>query len=75
MFSKFYKIIKAFFLVGTIASRGDIGAPILISKDGKIIDGNSRLRIAKKLGIKNIPVVIIDSIVVYVDVDSVKESY
>lgn len=50
-------------------------APILVSKDGIVVDGNSRLRVAKKLGLKTIPVVYIDSYAHQVSPHEITESY
>ncbi len=41
-----------------------IYAPILISNDGLVLDGNKRLRAAKELCLNSIPVVIVSNVVV-----------
>jgi len=74
MFTNFYKFLKTLALVASMTRHG-IKAPILVSKDGVVLDGNTRLRIAKSLGIKEIPAVIVDSVIVQVDPNDYTESY
>lgn len=76
MFTKIYKFLKAFALIASIAERGNIGSPIVVTKNGIVLDGNTRLRLAKKLGLEKIPVVFIDaSEVQEVDPNTLSESY
>lgn len=75
VFVKIYKFLKTAMLIFSIMKRGDIGSPIIISSDGSVLDGNSRLRIAKTLGYKKVPVVRIASEIEYVNPDELKETY
>ena len=75
MFMRIYKILKELPILLPMMTRGNVGAPILVSRDGVVLDGNSRLRVAKRLGFKKIPVVIIDSDVRQVDPSDLTEGY
>jgi len=74
MFMKLYKAYKDIGILLGILLYKNI-APILVSKDGKVVDGNSRLRVAKKLGIRMIPVVFMDANVIQIDPNDISESY
>ena len=75
MFKNVYKFLKTFFLIASIMRQGDIGAPILASKERIVIDGNSRLRIAKLLNFQSVPVVFIDAKVERINPSELKEGY
>jgi ParB-like chromosome segregation protein Spo0J len=53
----------------------NIGAPILVTGGGKIIDGHTRYRISKALGYKKIKAVIIQQEITMVDIDAIQETY
>lgn len=68
--------IKMFFLKRSIKRHG-ILAPVLVSYDGVILDGNHRVSIAKELGIE-VPIALVsceDRVVVASDVEKHHEAY
>ncbi len=74
-----YVFIKTFALVLNIVIRNqndeNVGSPIIISKDNKIIDGHTRYHIAKGLGIKQIPVIRLETEIEYIDTDKIFPTY
>jgi hypothetical protein len=73
MFIKIYKLYKILPLLVS-GLMGYEFAPILMSKDGKILDGNSRLLAAKILK-RKIKVVIIDSDTIEINSTDLETSY
>lgn len=71
----FYKFLKNIALVFSISSSRKVKAPLLITEDGVVLDGNSRLRIAKAIGLKTVPVVRIHCFVENVNPSELTESY
>lgn len=74
-FTRLYKFIKYASLVFAIIERGNVGSPIIVDESGYVIDGNSRLRIAKALGFDVVPVVRIKSHIEYISPEELKETY
>jgi ParB-like chromosome segregation protein Spo0J len=60
-----FKKIKNYLFLRKIKKNG-IYAPVILTKDGNILDGNRRIWAAKKLGIK-VPAVILNANVVLFD--------
>ncbi len=75
MFVWLYKTLKAIALVGDILKTGEVKAPLLVSKSGVVLDGRTRLRIAKRMGYKTVPVVRIEADVEQVDPRSLTAPY
>lgn len=57
-----------------IAARGMI-APILVARDGTVLDGNNRVQAARELGLTEVPVVVIDAVIVGRDPWTLKLAY
>jgi|WetSurMetagenome_2_1015567.scaffolds.fasta_scaffold54936_2 hypothetical protein len=75
IFTKLYKFLKTLLLIFSIMRNQNIGSPILLAKDGSIIDGHTRFRIAKSLGYKKIKVVRLSEATEYIAIEEIKESY
>jgi len=58
-----------------IEENENIGSPILVTSDMKIIDGHTRFRIAKTLNHKDIQAVIVPSIIRDIEIDDIQETY
>lgn len=66
LFKKWYK----YHLKKSIKENGII-APLLVSSDGIILDGNNRFRIAKSLGMETIPVVVLPTPVIDMPINKI----
>ena len=53
----------------------NIGSPMIVTKDGQIVDGHTRYRIAKRLGIKFVPIVRLESSIEQEDINNLRETY
>jgi ParB-like chromosome segregation protein Spo0J len=74
IFYKLYVHLKIFFFIFSILKGGPI-APIVCSKEGIILDGNTRFRIAKKMGLKTIKGIRIDAAIEDIPLDEIVEGY
>lgn len=55
--------------------RAGVVSPIIISKGGKVVDGNHRVTLARELGIKQVPAIRLEVEVEMVDVADVQTTY
>ncbi len=69
-----YKLIKTLAMAIDIWQAREIAVPVLALKDGSIIDGHTRVRLAKLLEIQ-VPVVFIDGEIEHVSPHELKVMY
>lgn len=68
MILRFIGAIIHFVFKRRITAMGGLYAPVLVSLDGRVLDGNTRIRAAQELGIE-IPTVIIPVSTQFIDPD------
>lgn len=73
--SKLYKYIKVILLAIAIVHNDNIVAPIVISQDMIVLDGNTRLRLARGLGYKTIKAVRLNAKAETINIDELEHTY
>jgi ParB-like chromosome segregation protein Spo0J len=71
---KFYKAVKLLLLRLVLRTGGTI-VPIVVTHDGLVVDGHTRLREARRRGDETIWAFLVDAPLVEVRIDELKEAY